>query len=58
MLNAATILSEGFPQVRVDFYDVDGKLYFGEMTFTSNGGFMRFYTDAFLLQMGKQIQLK
>lgn len=58
MLNAATILSEGFPQVRVDFFDVDGKLYFGEMTFTSNGGFMRFYTDEFLLQMGKQIRLK
>lgn len=57
MIKAASILSEGFPQVRVDFYDVDGKLYFGEMTFTSNGGFMRFYTDEFLLQMGKQIHL-
>ena len=58
MMEAAAILSEGFPQVRVDFYDVDGKLYFGEMTFTSNGGYMQFYTDDFLLQMGKQIILK
>lgn len=58
MMKAASILSEGFPQVRVDFYDVDGKLYFGEMTFTSNGGFMRFYTDEFLFQMGNQIRLK
>lgn len=58
MMRAAAILSEGFPQVRVDFYDVDGKLYFGEMTFTSNGGFMQFYTDEFLLQMGNQIKLK
>lgn len=58
MINAATILSDGFPEVRVDFYDVDGKLYFGEMTFTSNGGFMQFYTDDFLLQMGNQIRLQ
>ena len=58
MMDAAKILSEGFPQVRVDFYDVDGKLFFGEMTFTSNGGFMQFFTDEFLLQMGKQMKLK
>lgn len=26
-------LSEGIPQVRVDFYEVEGRVYFGEMTF-------------------------
>lgn len=57
MLKAAEALSEGFPEVRVDFYDVDGKLYFGEMTFTSNGGYMRFFTDEFLLEMGNQIMM-
>lgn len=57
MMKAAAILSEGFPQVRVDFYDVDGKLYFGEMTFTSNGGYMKFFTDEFLLEMGNEVQL-
>ncbi len=31
-------LAEGFPEVRVDFYEVDGKILFGEMTFTSGSG--------------------
>ena len=57
MLNCAKILSSGFPQVRVDFYIVGNKLYFGEMTFTSKGGYMDFYTEDFLLQMGKHITL-
>ncbi len=39
MLNIARILSEGFPHVRVDLYNVDGKIYFGEMTFTNGSGF-------------------
>lgn len=39
MVEAATVLSERFPFVRVDFYDVDGQAMFGEMTFTPAGGF-------------------
>lgn len=57
MLSAAEILSQGFPEVRVDFYDVDGKVYFGEMTFTSDCGRMPFYSKEFLLQMGKLVDL-
>lgn len=57
MLKIAEVLSEGFPQVRVDLYEVDGHPYFGEMTFTSSGGFNNFYTKEFLLAMGKQITL-
>ena len=34
----ARILSRGFPFVRVDLYIVDGKVYFGELTFTPSGG--------------------
>lgn len=34
MVNACNILARDIPFVRIDFYDVDGKLYFGEMTFT------------------------
>ena len=55
MLNAAKLLSEGFPEVRVDFYDVSGKAYFGEMTFTSDCGRMPFYSKDFLLQMGELV---
>ena len=57
MLNAASILSKGFPVLRVDFYEVKGKLYFGELTFTSNGGYMDFYTKDYLLELGAQVLL-
>jgi hypothetical protein len=36
-----------FPYVRVDFYDVDGKLYFGEITLCHGGGFDRFEPKSF-----------
>ena len=38
MVELATILSKGFSHVRVDLYNVDGKIYFGEMTFTNGSG--------------------
>lgn len=38
MLESAAALSAPFPFVRVDFYDVDGKAVFGEMTFTPSAG--------------------
>ena len=39
MVELAKILSKGFSHVRVDLYNIDGKIYFGEMTFTSSGGY-------------------
>lgn len=57
MLSAARVLSAGFPQVRVDFYDVKGKLYFGEMTFTSDSGVMPYLSDEYQLRAGKLIDL-
>lgn len=39
MLEYARILSKDFMHVRVDFYIVGGKIYFGEMTFTNAAGF-------------------
>lgn len=54
MLDAAGKLSEGFPEVRVDFYEVGGKLYFGEMTFASLNGKMDFYTQEYLKELGDQ----
>ena len=39
MIEIATILSTGFPHVRVDLYNLDGKIFFGEMTFTNSSGF-------------------
>lgn len=39
MLALAKRLSNGIPQVRVDFYDCNNKIYFGELTFFHNSGF-------------------
>lgn len=57
MIEAAKKLSRNIPQVRIDFYIVDNKLYFGEMTFTSLGGSMNFYTQEYLTEMGKKVVL-
>jgi hypothetical protein len=38
MITYAKKLSEGIPFVRVDFYDFNGKVVFGELTFTPAGG--------------------
>ena len=39
MVMLAEKLSAGFPHVRVDFYEANGQVYFGEMTFTNGSGF-------------------
>lgn len=57
LLEAAALLSEGFPEVRVDFYVVNGKLYFGEMTFSSSHGMMTYFTDEYLAELGRQCVL-
>ena len=45
MKKLATTLSKGTPQLRVDFYEVDGNVYFGEMTFFHCSGFEKFHPD-------------
>ena len=57
MLAVAERLSQGFQEVRVDLYNIKGRIYFGEMTFTSLGGMMDYYTPDFLLEMGSLIDL-
>ena len=42
MKEFATLLSRGFSFVRVDFFEVNGKLYMGEMTFTPMSGAGKF----------------
>lgn len=58
MLNAASVLSKDLPQARIDFYIVDNKLYFGEITLTSSGGRMNHYSKKYLIELGDQIKLK
>ena len=57
MLEVAEILAKPFPVVRVDLYNLNGKIYFGEMTFTSYGAIMDFYSDLFLKKAGGEVDL-
>lgn len=59
MINYAEILSDKFPFVRVDFYEIDRKLYFGEMTFYPNAGFIKFLEnhEKWDLAWGKLLRL-
>lgn len=45
MLQLSSVLAEGFPHVRVDWYCIDGHPYFGELTFYTGGGFDAFHSD-------------
>lgn len=58
MIQVAEKLSQGFPELRVDLYNVQGKIYFGELTFTSQGGFMDFYTPEFNMELGSKFDIK
>lgn len=58
MIRVARVLSKGFPEVRVDLYEAQGRVWFGEMTFTSLGGMMNYYTPAYLREMGERVELE
>lgn len=50
-------LGANFPHVRVDFYEVNGVTYFGEMTFYHHCGFMNFDPDKWDYEFGKCLKL-
>ena len=57
MVMVAKKLSEGIPHLRVDFYQVNGKLYCGEMTFFHNGGMSKFNPPEWDYKLGEWIDL-
>lgn len=57
MLEYSKILSKDFMHVRVDFYSVNGKTIFGELTFTKSAGFGKITPASFEKKMGSWIQL-
>jgi hypothetical protein len=58
MIKAATTLSAHFPFVRADFYSVDGKTYFGELTFTPGSGLGEFKPAKTDDDLGAMLNLK
>ena len=57
MIKLAEILSDNSPFMRVDFYDIDGKIYFGEITFYPASGFGRFVPEEWDKTLGDWIVL-
>lgn len=57
MIEIATKLSEDFPHVRVDLYNLDGKIYFGELTFFHGGGFEEFTDEKYNRILGEMFIL-
>lgn len=45
MLEIAGKLAQGFPFIRVDLYYVAGRVYFGELSFYPNNGFIAYKTE-------------
>ena len=58
LLKYAELLSNGFPHVRVDLYNVKGKVYFGELTFTDGAGFDKIEPREFDLKLGNLFTIK
>lgn len=57
MKEIAAILSKDFSHVRVDLYNVDGIIYFGELTFCESSGFINVEPDEFDFKMGEMWKL-
>ena len=57
MIEIARELSQPFPFCRVDLYNVDGKVYFGEITFYHGGGCNDIQPEEWDLRLGNWIDI-
>ncbi len=57
MIELAGVLSKGIPFIRVDFYEVQKRVYFGELTFYPASGMGKFIPNEIDMQLGKKINI-
>ena len=57
MIEVARRLSQGFRHVRVDLYNVNGAIYFGELTFFNNAGLLPFQPHEWDYRIGEWLKL-
>ncbi|WP_396634860.1 ATP-grasp fold amidoligase family protein [Maribacter sp. R86514] len=57
MIRLSKLLAKAFKYVRVDWYDVDGKLYFGEITFHHDGGFRPILPEIWDKKLGNELKI-
>ena len=58
MIRYGEQIAKYFKFVRVDFYDVDGKMYFGEITPFHSAGFAQFFPEKYDLVYGEKLNLR
>ena len=57
MFKYAEILAKDIPELRVDFYSINDKIYFGELTFFDSSGFLRFEPEDWDYKFGQMLDL-
>lgn len=57
MFELAEKVSQGLPHLRVDFYEVNGKVYIGEFTLYHGSGLMWFKPDIWPVRMGEWLNI-
>lgn len=57
MINIAKVLSKDFKFVRVDLYELEGKIYFGELTFSPACCVFPYFTEKFDKAIGEKLSI-
>ena len=57
MKKLSAVLSKNIPHLRVDWYEINGELYFGELTFSTRGGMVPFADVEWDRKLGELINL-
>ena len=58
MAELAGVLSAGIPHIRADFYEINGKIYFGELTLFHWSGFVPFEPQEWDKKIGDYLNIK
>jgi hypothetical protein len=58
MVRISKCLAHPFPFVRVDLYKIEGRIIFGELTFTPSAGYESFYPKEYDHVLGKFLSLE
>lgn len=57
MCSISKAIAKQFAYVRIDFYEIDGMLYFSEVTLHDSGGYEKLYPEEWDLLLGQKIEL-
>jgi hypothetical protein len=57
MLELSRRLSQGLPFLRTDFYSIEDKIYFGELTFYHESGMAQYRPEQFGVDVGLWLKL-